>query len=366
MERVTQPEFNALAIFVAVAEELRREPFFSEDNHETLCAVEGSEPVAFFCHPAFLKSAVLPFRKLWLNSEPCAFNSIRDFVFKVYPDQSFANRYKVFFYDLYERELSEPVCGHTNLSVKDVIEIWLYTHAVHAGPKNAASKKGSKKADRKLQEFDHWARTLGREQFEYQFRSHLHITGSRFAEFEKLLAGPLYHKLRYEIGMEPEFEAEAALTYNPYPDPRFKITFDDPFWHLNKESLEETFDRLLARQLFQSLGRLFEAFFPTRPSAVAALCEFATLEAFFVGIGASFLKEGETTNALFRCNGGGGPTPGSVGFEAWDGPIIRIDSENLRRLTEYYSALRSQLFEERKRQSKRPRWAFRTRWDSSF
>jgi hypothetical protein len=161
--------------------------------------------------------------------------------------------------------------------------------------------------------------------------------------------------------MKPDFEAEMALTYNPYPDPRFKITFDDPFWHLNKESLEETFDRLLARQLFQALQRLFEAFFSTRAAAVAALCEFATLDAFFTGIGASFLKEGETTDALPRC--GGGLSPGCVGFEAWDGPIIRIDAENLRRLTQYYSALRTQLFEERRQQSKRPRWARCDRWD---
>jgi hypothetical protein len=199
MQAVSQPEFNALALFVAVAEELRKEPFFSEDNHEALCTVEGCEPVAFFCHPAFLKSAVLPFRKLWLNSEPCAFETIREFVFRIYPNQSFAKRYKVFFYDLYQRELAEEVCGHTNLTVKDFIEIWIYTHAVHAGPKNLATKN-PKKRDRKLEEFDHWSETLGREQFEYQFRQHLHITGSRFAEFEKLLAGPLYHKPRNESG----------------------------------------------------------------------------------------------------------------------------------------------------------------------
>src|SRR5438552_4572573 len=283
MEPVTQKEFDDLAVFVAVAEELRREPFFSEDNHETLCKLGDNEFVGFFCHPAFLKSAVLPFRKLWLDSEPCAFKAIRDFVFKIYPDQSYANRHKFLFCDCYDRELASKVCDRPDLTVKDVIEIWLYTHAVHAGPKGLAQKENSKKPQRKLEEFDHWARTLGREQFEFQFRLHLRLTGSRFAEFEKLLAGPLYNRLR-KLGMTPGFEAEAALTYNPYPDSRLKITFDDPFWHLNKESLEETFDRLLARQHFQALSRLLVAFFPTRASAVAAICEFSTLDSFWKGV----------------------------------------------------------------------------------
>ena len=267
MEPVTPKEFDDLAVFVAVAEELRQEPFFSEDNHETLCKFGDDEFTAFFCHPAFLKSAVLPFRRLWLDSEPCAFKAIRDFVFKIYPDQNFASSDEFWFYDWYERELANKVCDRPDLTVKDVIEIWLYTHAVHAGPKSLGPKKISKKSQRTLKEFDHWTRTLGREQFEFQFRLHLRLIGSRFAEFEKLLAGPLYYRLRNELGMTPGFEAEAALTYSPYPDPRFKITFDDPFWHLNKESLEETFDRLLARQHLQSLSRMFVAFFSTRASA---------------------------------------------------------------------------------------------------
>lgn len=362
MKPVSKEEFDNFAIFVAVAEELRREPFFSEDNHETLCTLGNNDFAAFFCHPAFLKSAVLPFRKLWLESEPCAFKAIRDFVFKIHPDQNYASGYKYWFYDSYETELANNVCNQPSLTVRDVVDIWLYTHAVHAGPKELRSKS-FKKPHRTLEEFDHWAKTLGREQFEFQFRLHLRLIGSRFAAFEEQLAGPLYHRFRNELGMKPGCKAEAALTYNPYPDPRFKITFDDPFWHLNKESFEETFDRLLARQHFQSLGRLFVAFFSTRASAVAAVCEFSTLDGFFAGVGASFLREGEITNAPPRCSGGGGTGLGSVGFEAYDDHIIRIDAASLLKLRGYYSAFREYLFEERKHQGKRPRWAFQTRWD---
>jgi len=77
MSPVTQAEFDQLAIFVAVAEELSMEPFVSDDNHERLVQVKKSDGsplvTAYLCHPAFLKSAILPFRKLWLSSETCAF-----------------------------------------------------------------------------------------------------------------------------------------------------------------------------------------------------------------------------------------------------------------------------------------------------
>ncbi len=346
-------------MFVAVAEELRREPFFSEDNHETLSKV-GNETFAYFCHPAFLKSAVLPFRKLWLDSEPCAFQTIRDFVYRVHPDQALTSSFKHWFFELYDRDLARPVAEYPDLSAKDVIEIWLYTHAAHAGPKK---RKSGERIGRKLEEFDKWARSLGRERFEFEFRLHVKLIGSRMISFEEKLARPLFDILQRDAGMKPGFEAEAALTYSPYPDYRFRITFDDPFWHLDKESLEETFDRLLARQQFDSVSRLFVAFFSTRASALAAVCEFPTWEDLFQGVGGAHLKSGETTAAQLRCSGGGGEMLGSVGFEAYDGRLLRIDTPSLEMIGAFYSAFRAQLFEERRTQGKRPRWSFHSRWD---
>jgi hypothetical protein len=241
--------------------------------------------------------------------------------------------------------------------------MWLYTHAVHAGPKEL-QKKNSNRLHRTLQEFDQWVKTLGREQFEYQFRLHLRLIGSDYVAFANYLAQPLYYKLRNESGMSPGFEAEAAMAYNPYPDPRFRITFDDPFWHLNKESLEETFVRLLARQVFDSVRRLFVAFFPTRASALAAVCEFSTLEFLFVGVGGSLLKEGEVPTGLLRSSGGGGFSAGSVGFEAYEDRKLRITAGEQVKLASYYLAFRKELFEERKRQGKRSRWTVESRWDS--
>jgi hypothetical protein len=113
---VTQDDFDSLAIFVAVADELQREPFFSQDTHDKLSAFQSGTTetvVAFFCHPAFLKSAILPFRKIWMSSERCAFRDhkgtggIRDLVFQNYPDQKFAAGYRYWYYDFFEQHLSK-------------------------------------------------------------------------------------------------------------------------------------------------------------------------------------------------------------------------------------------------------------------
>lgn len=61
--------------------------------------------------------------------------------------------------------------------------------------------------------------------------------------------------------MKPSFEAEVALKYSPYPDPKYGIQFDDVFWHLSRETVEESFCRLLARQRFSGLGNLLRSLF---------------------------------------------------------------------------------------------------------
>ena len=56
MNPLTQTEFDRLATFVAVAEELSMEPFVSDDNHEGLVQFKKSDGsqliMAHFCHPA--------------------------------------------------------------------------------------------------------------------------------------------------------------------------------------------------------------------------------------------------------------------------------------------------------------------------
>lgn len=356
MAPILQEEFDALAIFAAVADELRREPFFSEDNHEKLFPwAHGA--VAHLCRPPFLKSAVLPFRKLWLASEPCHFETIRDLVFRVYPDQQIIASCRQWFCDFYDATLKNVVDAKwPDLTNYELVEIWLYTHAVHAGPKKLNTKKNKGKPHRRLQEFDLWSQRLGREAFEYWFRSALHIIGSQYIQFDEKLVTPLLRNLRDTAEMKLGFDAQAALRYSPYPDPRFKIHFRDVFWHLDKESSDETFERLLKRQRFENLGSLLKTLFKSRAAALVAVCESTTLDALFAASNTKVLASDESTQEqlLFSGNGGNGGLSGYGRFEVYENRHVRFGGNSEGALKLAFSDFRSVFFVERKQQSPEP------------
>ena len=351
---MTQEEFDSLAIFVAVVEELRREPFFSEDNHDRLTTCNSGSvdnASAFFCHPAFLKSAVLPFRKIWMSSERCAFRNhdgtggIRDLVFREHPDRKLKDGNRYWFYDSFERELKQQAhwAHKTN---NEIVNIWINTQVAHTGPK-VPNKKQSWEFE--LADFDQWVTQIGREKFEFLFHSSLRTIGGIYVRFAETLAIPLFNELRKQ-GRVPGFEAEMALKYNPYPDQRYQIMFDDLFWHLDRETMEETFDRLLARQRFRGLHNFLRGLVPNKPEALAAVCQFEQFGALLKGCSATILKMDDTIDGnLLRRSG-------PPGFEAYEGRAVRFKGDSEDALRRVYSEFRTCLFEERKRQKYQRKW----------
>jgi hypothetical protein len=348
---LAQSEFDQLATYVAVAEELRSEPFMSEDNNERLVNFPDSETAsryyAYFCHPAFLKSAVAPFRKLWLQSEPCEYEKVRDLVFRAYSADSRLPLYIEFFTNLYRAKLKQPPDPvWSKDSTKEIIDLWLYTQAVHAGPKEFGRRRT--KGHYELKDFDLKAEKIGREKFEYLFRTGIRIVGHFYTEFLAKLVYPLFHSL-IQAGMKPGFEAAAALKYNPYPDLQYNITFDDVFWHLDKESIEETFDRLLARRPYELVHNLFYGFFATRAEALAALCESETFSDLKTRHGVVVLQQAaspkDEPHRMFM----GGP------YEIFRNKKIRFLAVPEAAFVLAYEDFRRCFFEERKRRRK-PTW----------
>jgi hypothetical protein len=353
INKLSQSEFDQLATYVAVAEELRAEPFMSEDNQERLINSPESDPSRFFahfCHPAFLKSAVAPFRKLWLQSEPCAYERVRELVFRANTSEPALALHVHFFTKIYSTKLnSPPDIRWSEDSAREIINLWLYTQAVHAGPKEFPDgrRKDRKRNHYELKDFDKKAQEIGREKFEFLFRVSIRTIGSFYTEFLEKLAYPLFHSLVRQ-SMKPGFEAAAALKYNPYPDRRYNITFDDVFWHLDKEAMEETFDRLLARRRYQILHTLFSGFFKNRAEALAAVCENESFHELLERNKAVILHEGPSAEdqSHIMCMGP---------FEVYRNKKIRFLTTTEAEFVEAYEDFRECLFEERKRQRK-PTW----------
>jgi hypothetical protein len=332
------------------------EPFVSDDNHERLIQFkkpDGSQGIAgYFCHPAFLKSAILPFRKLWLSSEKCAFEKVRDVVFKVHSDQNQLRSYRHWFYDIYSRQLDEPADREwAEESRRDILDIWIYTQAIHVGKKEF--EQGKTVGRFSLKDFDQWAERIGRERFEFLFRSSLRIVAGVYVEFLTRLAKPLFDFLKREHGMVPGFEATAALKYNPYPDPRYRITFDDLFWHLDKESTEETFDRLLERHRYTGLKSFFQAYFENKRDALAAVCKDVTFPMLLETSGGFLLEDDEVVqNDQLMCHyrAGSGTPFAPVDFKVYKQRKLRFENNSEKALSDAYAHFRNSLSEERGRQ----------------
>jgi hypothetical protein len=156
--------------------------------------------------------------------------------------------------------------------------------------------------------------------------------------------------------MVPGFEANAALQHNPYPDPLSRITFDDVFWHLNKESMEETFDRLLDRGSYSGMKCILRAFFRENwpATALAAVCEAADFSAFLAVNGGRILDENEIVEG-FPCGAVTNSTSpfGIIRVEVYPARQIRLSYGTGEIFPRIYEDFRTCLFAERK--SQRPR-----------
>jgi hypothetical protein len=289
--------------------------------------------------------------KIWLPSETCAFEKVRDLVFQTHPEQHQLLGYRQWFYDIYSQQVDGPADHEwAKESRRDILDIWIYTQAIHVGKKELERAKTFGRFT--LQDFDQWAKRIGREKFEYLFRSSLRAIAFVYVQFLAKLAKPLFFLLQRDYGMAPGFEAAAALKYNPYPDPRYRITFEDLFWHLDKESMEETFDRLLERQAYGILKGFLRGYFVTKPVALAAVCEYANFSAMLQTTGAILLKQDEAMQDQLMCHYqlGSGTAFGPVDFKVYAKRKVRFVGDSEKALADAYAHFRSSLFEERRHQ----------------
>jgi len=285
-------DFDRLTIFVAAIDEMLREPFFSEDLHESIETVEsglGKKVRAKLCHPAFVKSAILPFRKIWLSSELSTFDGpkgsndgIRDMVFEHIEQFDLVEKWRLpglreRYFDDFEMWLSMPPnwdqLPPITQSTRDVIAVWINTEIAHCGRK-LGQKKPSSSFERK--DFERMCEEIGRERFEYQFHCCMRFVAGMYKQFAQDLAIPLYERLKTQ-GSTPSFEGKFALKYMPYADTDHNIIYSDHFWHLDKESPSETFDRLLGRNLLSAIGSFLSALFPRKTDAITAVTKCGSL-----------------------------------------------------------------------------------------
>jgi hypothetical protein len=167
--------------------------------------------------------------------------------------------------------------------------------------------------------------------------------------------------------MKPRFEAEVALKYNPYPDSKYKIIFDDEFWLQNRETMEQTFFRLLTRQQFFGLRDFLRSLFETIAEAICCVNNCDTVDALLKDSGATILGQKPSAESRLVCMSARNVDCGrkQMKFTAFEGRKVWISSENKKVLEELYFQFRGVLLEARRRQREdKFQEAYRWRWRS--
>jgi hypothetical protein len=352
---VTPEEFDAIAKYVVVADELANEPYMSDDNHEGLVFVGAEKKMhARFGHPAFLKSAILPFRKLWMPSEPCQFEKVRKLIFDLFSETTRpgdfltpqVSAYRMNYEWPHEQSLVAPVDPELATAkvktVKQVVDLWIYTQGAHTGKTNPSHEF-------ELRDFDEVVTQSGRARLESAFRSSLYLIGhNSYLSFYRVLVRPIFERL-LALGYKPKFETHAALKFGPYPKQTDHIVLDDPFWHLDKETEEETFDRLVDRWSFQNFGSFFSGYFRARRPALDALKAYSSFDALLDGTGAVILDAPSATlgtGGNFHARGDMNHNGGQV--HLYEGKTVHFGGRSRIFLNHYYRQFREAFLAHRK------------------
>ena len=215
-----------------------------------------------------------------MPTEPCAYEKIRDLIYEIFPTSALLQGLHYWFYEDYQRTLNRQVFDEGKIkTVGKTIDIWINTQAVHTGQRPQGKRM---LGDYTVRDFDDALKLSGRPRFEFEFRVGLKCVSSIFAGFYTDIVAPLFSFLK-NCGHQPSFEVMVAMSHGAYPKAAEHIRIKDCFWHMDKESPEETFDRLLGRQDFDNLDTFFCGYFFKRQPALEAVVNFETLAAFFTG-----------------------------------------------------------------------------------
>ncbi len=278
---------------------------------------------------------------------------VRKLIFELFSEKSRpadsmtpqVSAYRIFYEGPHEHSLSAPLPPELVTAklktVKQIIDLWIYTHGVHTG-------KTQKFHEFELKDFDDVVTAAGRARFEDAFRNSLRLVGQNsYLSFHRVLVRPIFNRL-LALGHVPNFETHAALKFGPYPQQADRILLDDPFWHLDKESEEETFDRLLNRWRFHDFGPFFNGYFRARRPALEALKTHATLDDLLKATGATILDTPSTTHSLgsqFHAKGDMNQNGGKV--QVYDGKVVHFADRSRLFLSHHYRLLREAFFSHR-------------------
>jgi hypothetical protein len=251
----TQDEVDSLAAFIEAAEELQQEPFFGPDEKLTL----GHDGKNYYCNFGdrfHFRSALVSFRRIWLNDEASHFYRILKIIDKYEHDDLAVTLWLPMIRQQHQQTENHPVAQNSNFTNRQLVDLWLNTVFAH---NNLNQKKRNPRFLDRI-DFDRYAKQLDYAFFEYSFRMAVRHFGLCYRNLLKCVARPVLNLWKDKHGLTPSFNVGAPFGYAMEETTKdgVKITRKASSQYWNPESPEQKLNRFLSRREFNQLGNILK------------------------------------------------------------------------------------------------------------
>ena len=251
----TQGEVDSLAAFIEAAEEMQQEPFFGPDEKLTL----GHDGKNYFCSFGdrfHFRSALVSFRRIWLNDEASNFYRVLKIIDKYEHDEWCVTMWIPMIRQQHQQTEKAPVAHTSNFTTKQLVDLWLNTVFAH---NNIIQKKRNPKFLDRI-DFDRYAKELEYAFFEYSFRMAVRHFRMCYSNLLRCVARPILQLWKEKHGLTPSFQIGAPFGYamEEMTKDGVKITRKASTQYWNPESPEQKLNRFLSRHEFQQFGNILK------------------------------------------------------------------------------------------------------------
>jgi len=245
-QKPTIEELNALAHFTIAIDELRRSPFFIEEHRSlTLSWADGAKKENFggnFPDETIVKAALVPFRRVWAQGEPCQYIKVANIVKRYNRNTLIEKPAHV------ENQNAIKILkanDDPDITVREIIDAWLNTNYMHVGGKPSKGKRSSMTRE----EFDQLSAKFGKSRFEYFFLDSVWRMGIHLFNIESLCVAPFLEDCE-QRGLIPSVRLaiigeENVTRHTPGFSQLPADVQTQRVWRLRRRALYATFSDLL-------------------------------------------------------------------------------------------------------------------------
>ena len=287
ISKITQDEIDQLGLYLEIIEDMSFEPFYSKDEKMSLSG--GNEEKEFYMGDrAHFRSALISFRRLWMNDEPSNYNRVAKIVDKYRP------KTKNFYLQQIDDRLNKDglMFGPPNMTSKDLLELWINCVFAHGG------QSRNKRLQRK--HFDEAVEKHGIGILEWNFRSIVRFAGMGMIKMGFQYIQPFLSEVYGVTGKQESF-----IRSSPFGRSIQEITDENDVLYrrastkfYSDESAENRLQRVLKRDEHHNVSGVIEKISVSNIEKLMALLRSEDLKIFLEEFGGNLVIHSEGTKIM--------------------------------------------------------------------